>query len=129
MRFVGSVHWLFPWLILILGMYILIKFVRGYLDGSVYKNVDARLVLLFTGLLDVQAVSGFFYFLLSRLNSIDYPHVVSIHAAIMFVAAVIPNFANRFKNAESSTRYLNTFYLLLASFLLMLVGLSLIPPK
>jgi len=127
MRIVGSIHWLLPWLILLVGMYSIIRFVRGYINEHTFTDTDSRLMAVFTGLLDLQATAGLVYFLLSRFNGIRYPHSVSLHAFVMFVAAVIPHFARVWKNADSPTRYLNNFYLLLASFLLMLVGLSLVP--
>lgn len=129
MRFFGSAHWLVPWFILLVGLYTIIRFVRGYLNEDTFTNKDRRLMSAFVGLLDLQATTGLAYFLWSWVDGIQYPTSVSLHAMIMFIAAVIPHLARRLKTADSPTRYLNNFYIMLASFLLMLVGLSLIPPK
>ena len=127
MGIVGSIHWLLPWLILVVGIYTIIRFVRGYINEQAFTNTDSRLMSVFSGLLDLQATAGLVFFLWSRYEGILYPHSVSLHALVMFIAAVIPHFARYWESADNPTRYLNNFYLLLASFLLMLVGLSLVP--
>lgn len=129
MRFLNSAHWLVPWFILIMGLYSIIRYVRGYINNDTFMDTDRRLMSTFVGLMDLQATTGLTYFLWSWYAGIRYPTSVSLHAMIMFIAAVIPHFARIWKKADSSTRYLNGFYVMLASFLLMLVGLSLIPPK
>jgi hypothetical protein len=40
---------------------------------------------------------------------------------------VILRLSDLWKNADDSTRYLNNFYVLLASFIVMLVGIALVP--
>ena len=127
MRFFGSAHWLIPWLILVVGMYAIIKFVRGYINEGEFTDTDQRLVSMITGLLDLQATVGLVYFLWSGYVGIGFPTFRFTHGIVMFVAVVIPHFSSRCKNADSSTRFINNFYLLFASFLLMLVGISLIP--
>ena len=127
MRIIGSIHWLLPWLILLVGMYSIIKFVRGYINELAFTNTDSRLMAVFTGLLDLQAAAGLVYFFWSRISGINYPHAVSLHAFVMFLAAVIPHFTHTWKEVDTPARYLNNFYLLLVSFVLMLVGISLIP--
>ena len=127
MGIVGSIHWLLPWLILVVGIYTIIRFVRGYINEQAFTNTDSRLMSVFSGLLDLQATAGLVFFLWSRYEGILYPHSVSLHALVMFIAAVIPHFTHTWKEVDTPARYLNNFYLLLVSFVLMLVGISLIP--
>ncbi len=127
MRFFGSVHWVLPWLVLVIGMYSIIRFVRGYLNEGTFTKTDRRLMAVFTGLLDLQGTVGLIFFFGTGFAGIGFPTYRILHAVVMFAAAVIPHFSIVWRNADDKTLFLNNFYILLASFLLMLVGLSLIP--
>ena len=127
MRILYTAHWLIPWLILALGMYAFVKFVRGYMNESTFTDADSRIVIAFSGLMDLQALIGFSYFILSGSITRIFPAYRIVHGIIMLIAAIIPHFSPLWKDTDSSTRYINNFYLLLASFLLMLVGISFIP--
>ncbi len=121
-----SAHWLAPWLILIIGMYLLVKFGRGYLDKSVFTDGDQKRLVIFRALMIAQSVTGLIVFAWSGLT-VGFPAYRIWHGLIMFVAAVILRFSDLWKNADDSTRYLNNFYVLLASFFMMLVGIALVP--
>ncbi len=129
MLILEAAHWLVPWFILVLGLYVLVKFGRGFIDKSVFTNTDQRLLTIFSGMLDLQALTGLTYFLWTGFATADFPAYRILHGLLMFVAAVIPHFSALSKDEKDSTRFINNFYLLLASFLIMLVGISLIPNK
>lgn len=116
-----------PWLILAIGMYAIVRFVHGYLNEDAFTDKDRRLVIVFSGLMDLQATIGLIYFLWSGFIGIGFPAFRILHGMVMFVAALIPHLSSRWNDADNPTRHLNNFYLLLASFFLMLVGISLIP--
>lgn len=120
-------HWLLPWLILVIGIYSIIRFARGYLNESTFMAKDRRLVSVFSGLMDLQGLFGLVFFFGTGFSGIGFPTFRILHAIVMFAAAVIPHFASRWDHADSPTRFINNFYLLLASFLLMVFGLSFIP--
>jgi hypothetical protein len=123
MQIPGALHWL----ILLVGMYAIVKFVGGYVNNRPFTVTDRRLVTIFSGLMDLQATVGLIYFLWNGFSAIGFPIHRILHGTVMLVAVFIPHLSLQWKNADDSTRHLNNFYLLLASFLLMLVGLSLIP--
>ena len=127
MQILYVAHWLAPWLILIMGMYTLVKFVRGYMNESAFTDADRRLMSVFGGLMDLQAATGLIFYAWSGFTTAGFPVHRFFHGIIMFAAVVLPHFSARWKNADDSTRFINNFYLLLASFLLMLLGISLIP--
>lgn len=120
-------HWGIPWLILILGMYTIVRFVRGYIDKRTFADADQRLFVLFRELMRIQGLTGLVYFFWSGLVTHGFPIYRIAHAMIMLVAAMILRLSSRWKNEDDATRYINNFYLLLASFLIMLVGLALVP--
>jgi len=127
MRIFYIAHWLIPWLILALGMYAIVRFVRGYMNESAFTNADRRLMIVFNSLMGLQGLFGLIYFIWGVFITNIIPTYRVLHGIIMLVAAIIPHFSALWKDADDSTRYLNNFYLLLASFLIMLVGISLIP--
>jgi len=120
-------HWLLPWLILALGMYTIVRFVRGYMSESAFTGSEGRLITVFTGLLDLQALLGFGYFIWGVSITGIFPAYRVGHGIIMLIATIIPHLSPLWKEADSSTRYINNFYLLLASFLVMLVGIAFVP--
>ena len=126
MRFVDSVHWTLPWLILVIGMYAVIRFARGYIRETVFTKTDQRLVAVFSGLMDLQGALGLIFFLVSGLEGIGFPSNRILHGSFMLVAVVIPHISSRWGASDDQTRHLNNFFGILSSFLIMLVGLSLI---
>jgi len=129
LRFFYLAHWVVPWLILLLGLYAIVKFVRGYIDKSTFTDTDRKLFSAFRDLMRVQGLTGVIYFTWTGLVTKDFPLYRISHAVLMLVAALILRLASLWKNEDDATRHLNHFYLLLASFLVMLVGISLIPNK
>lgn len=126
MRFVDSVHWTLPWLILVIGMYAVIRFARGYIRETVFTKTDQRLVAVFSGLMDLQGALGLIFFFVSGLEGIGFPSNRILHGSFMLVAVIIPHISSRWGDSDDQTRHLNNFFGILSSFLIMLVGLSLI---
>ena len=126
MHYVGSAHWFLPWLILIIGMYGIVRLARGYINGIAFTKTDQRLVAIFSGMMDLQAALGLTFFLVTGLEGIGFPSNRIMHGTVMLVAAVVPHFSSRWMDTDDQSRYINNFFAILGSFLLMLVGLSVI---
>ncbi|MFT3891832.1 MAG: hypothetical protein QM730_09390 [Anaerolineales bacterium] len=124
MHYIGNAHWFLPWLILLIGMYDVVRFARGYINETTFTKTDQRLVAVFSSLMDLQAALGLIFFLTTGLEGIGFPSNRILHGTIMFVAAVAPHLSSRWVGADDQSRYLNNFFGILGSFLLMLVGLS-----
>jgi len=127
MQILYSAHWLIPWFILAIGLYATVRFVRAYINESAFTNADRRLIMIFSGLMDLQGLTGLIYFIWSAAITRSFPSYRIVHGITMLVAAVILHFSFLWKDADDSTRFINNFYLFLSSFLLMLVGISFIP--
>jgi hypothetical protein len=127
MKILYATHWLTAWLVLVMGMYVLIRFVRGHINNSTFTQVDARMISRFSRLLDIQALLGFSFFLWGGIQGAGFPMQRIIHGILMLIAVMLPHFSTRWRDADDSTRFLNIVYLLLASFLIMLLGLSVVP--
>jgi len=77
--------------------------------------------------MDLQGALGLVFFLGTGFAGIGFPIDRILHGTVMLFAVVIPHLSAIWRDADDKTLFLNNFYILLASFLLMLVGLSLIP--
>lgn len=124
MKYFGSAHWLLPWLILVIGLYTVIRFARGYMNDKVFTPTDQRLITTFSGLMDLQGTLGLIFFLGTGFAGIGFPLDRILHGTIMLIAVVIPHFPSRWKTANDQTRFVNNFFVVLSSFLLMLFGLA-----
>ena len=127
LQFVYWAHWIIPWFILILGMYLIVSFVRGYIDKRSFTTMEDRLFGVFRYSMVVQGATGFMYFSWSGFVTGYFPLYRIAHGVVMFIAGLILGLSPRWDNVDDATRYLNLFYVLLASFLIMLVGLGLVP--
>ena len=129
MNILFTAHWFIPWAILLVGLVAIFKFARGYMSEAAFTRTDGSLMAGFCGLLDLQAVLGFIYFLQSGYLGVGFPTYRILHGVTMLAALIVAHFFIFWKNADDQTRFINNFYILLASFMLMLVGISLIPNR
>lgn len=127
LHFFYLAHWAIPWLILILGMYTIVRFARGYIDKRSFTQAERRLFVIFRNLMKIQGATGITYFVLRSVITHTLLIQYMLHAGTMFLAAMILPLASRWENEDDATCYLNYFYLLLASFFIMLVGLAFVP--
>jgi len=125
-RILFYVHWWIPWGILIVGLVAIIKFARGYMDGRSFTAADRRLMAGFSGLIDLQVAIGIIILLLSGFAGIGFPANRILHGITMLAAALVAHLTRRWESADDQTRFLNNFYILLASFALMMIGVTLV---
>jgi hypothetical protein len=124
MKYFGSAHWFLPWLILVIGMYSIVRFARGYIHERVFTQTDQRLMTIFSGLMDLQGLLGLIFFLGTGFAGIGFPIDRILHGLAMIAAVVIPHFSRLWKTANNQTRHVNNFFAVLSSFLLILFGLA-----
>ncbi len=121
-----DIHWLIPWPLLLIGLIAIMRFVRGHLDELPFTESDRRLVFFYRRLIEVQSAVGLVFFVWSGLSGDGFPMNRILHFVAMFLSALAPFVADRLDFLEQASPHLRNFYSLLASFLLMLVGLSFI---
>ena len=127
MKILEAAHWLLPSLITILGLAAMLKLARNHVDEKPFTAAERRLVNAFAGLMDLQGAIGLIYFFWSGLARDGFPAYRMFHAIAMFVAILIPHISLQWREDEESSLNLHYFYTLLATFLVVIVGFSLIP--
>jgi hypothetical protein len=117
------------WLICLVAVIAIIKFLIGWLRGGQFKGMDRLLMSGFSGLMDLQVTLGIILLLWSGFMGPGYPRYRLEHGLIMIVAAVVAHLAVRWKNADDSTRFRNNSLLIVGSLVLVLIGLLVLPGR
>ena len=127
MNFLLMAHSGLRWLILLAAAVAVVKFALGWLQGGDFKGMDRGLASAFSGLLDLQVTLGLVFLLWSGFAGDGFPLFRIEHGFVMILAAVAGHLPARWKNTESKRRFRNTLFSIVASILLVIVGLTLLP--
>lgn len=115
------------WLILLVAIVAVIKFLIGWLRAGAYQGMDQGLMSGFSGLMDLQATLGIILLLWSGFSGVGFPLYRIAHGLIMIFAAVLAHISARWKNADSATRFRNNLFLMAGSLILVLIGIAILP--
>lgn len=115
------------WLILLIAIAAIVKFLIGWLRASSYQGMDRGLMSGFSGLMDLQATLGIILFLWSGFGGVGFPAYRIAHGLIMIFAAALVHMSAGWKNADSFTRFRNNLFLIVGSLILVLIGVAILP--
>ena len=115
------------WLVLLVAVIAMIKYLLGWLQRGQFKGMDRGLMAGFSGLMDLQVALGIVLLLWSGFAGAGFPFVRIGHASIMLAAAVLAHMSRRWKNADDATRFRNNLFLIVGSLILILIGISILP--
>lgn len=127
MSFALTLHSILRWATIIVAVAALIKFGIGWFGKKPYDDTANRLRVVFTSLMDVQLLLGGFYLVLGGLLGFGWPAYRLEHLGIMLVAVVLAHLTSLGKDKGDNVRYRNGFLFLLASLVVVVVGVSLLP--
>ena len=115
------------WLVLLIAVIAIVKFLIGWLQGSQFKGMDRGLMAGFNGLMDLQMTLGIILLIWSGVSGVGFPLFRILHGLIMIAAAVVAHMSARWKNADDITRFRNNLFLIAGSLILILIGISILP--
>lgn len=115
------------WLVCLVAVIALIKFLIGWLRGGQFKGMDRGLMSGFSGLMDLQVTLGIILLLRNGFMGTGFPRYRLEHGLIMIVAAVVAHLSVRWKNADDTTRFRNNSLLIIGSLVSVLIGLLVLP--
>ena len=127
MSFALTLHSILRWVTILVAVAALIKFGIGWFGKKTYDDTANRLRVVFTSLMDVQLLLGGFYLVLGGLLGFGWPTYRFEHLGIMVVAVVLAHLTGLGKDKGDNIRYRNGFLFLLASVLVVVIGVSLLP--
>ena len=124
MNILLMLHAILRWIILLVAVVAIVKFVLGWLQGSAFKGMDRGLMSGFSGLMDLQVTLGIIFLLWSGLAGAGFPTNRIMHGVIMIIAAVVAHLSARWKNADDKTRFRNNLFTVLAALVLVMIGVA-----
>ena len=127
MSILFGIHSWLRWLIVLVAVVAIIKFILGWLQGSEYKGMDRGLMSGFSGLMDLQSTLGVLLLLWIGFSGTGFPLYRLVHGLLMVAAAVVAHMSARWKNDDSITRFRNNLFLILGSLILVLIGIAVLP--
>jgi len=127
MPFVLTLHSIMRWATVIVAIAALIKFAIGWLGKKPYDNSAKGLRVAYTSLLDIQLVIGGFYLVIGSLIGAGFPSYRITHTVFMVIAVALAHLTSLGKDKGDTIRYRNGFLFLLASVLVVLISVSLLP--
>ena len=127
MNILLMIHSILRWVILLVAVIAIIVFLVSWLRRSQLQGMDRGLMSGFSGLMDLQATIGIVLLVWSGLAGLGFPRYRIEHGVIMVLAAVVAHLSARWKNADEPLRYRNYFLTILASLVMVLIGISVLP--
>lgn len=115
------------WLVLLVAVIVILKYLIGWLQHGQYKGMDRGLMAAFSGLMDLQSLLGVILLLWSGFAGVGFPFFRIAHGLIMIAAAVLAHMSRRWKNADDATLFRNNLFLIVGSLILVLIGISILP--
>jgi len=122
MNIVLTLHSINRWIILVVAVVALIKFLLGWLRGQSYQGVDRGLMAGYTGLLDLQLLMGIIL-LIDR----GFARRPLEHAITMFVALVLAHLSRLWRDKPDRVKFRNNFLAILVGILLIIAGVAVLP--
>ena len=125
MGFVLMFHSILRWVLVVVGLIALIKFLVGWVRKSEFAKMDRGLQAGFSGLMDLQVLLGFIFFFWSGLTGAGFPMFRIEHMITMLVAAAVAHFPAFKKQAEN--KFVIGVYAILGALVLVYVGVAALP--
>jgi uncharacterized membrane protein YphA (DoxX/SURF4 family) len=127
MNIVLEIHSGIRWLIVAAAVIAAVRFLLGWLRNLEFGAMDRGSLAGVSGLMDLQVLVGFVYFLWSGLGSGAFARYRFEHLVIMLAAALVAHLPGRWKNLESRMRFRRALLAVLGMLVLVFIGVSRLP--
>ncbi len=128
MQILLQIHSDARWLIVVVGIAAVVKFLIGWFQNGSFKKADRILTAAFSGLMDLQAALGLVFFLWNGLaTEIGFPRYRLEHLGVMLVAVIVGHLPARWKNAADALKFRNTLFAVLGALALVYLGVAGLP--
>ena len=125
MAFVLMLHSILRWIIVVVGLFALVKFLVGWVRKSEFAKMDRGLQAGFSGLVDLQVTVGFIYFFWDGLAHTGFPMFRIEHMITMLVAAVAAHLPSFMKKAEN--KFAVAFLAVIGALVIIVLGVYRLP--
>jgi len=121
-----EIHSILRWIIVIVGLVAIVKFLIGWVRKSEFDKMDGGLSSGFSGLIDLQVTLGLLYLLITGFGGAGFPAFRIEHAVTMLLAAAVAHAPAMFKKRPWNKHAVNLFAIL-GAFVLIYLGVALLP--
>ena len=121
-----EIHSILRWIIVIVGVIAILKFLIGWLRKSQFDKMDRGLAAGFSGLVDLQVTLGLLYFVITGLGGAGFPMFRIEHTVTMLIAAAVAHAPAMFKKRPWN-KYAVSLFSVIAALLLIYVGVARLP--
>jgi len=120
-----EIHSIVRWLIVVLGLVAIVKFLIGWARKSAFEKLDRGLSSGFSGLIDLQVTLGLLYFILTGFSGVGFPMYRLEHLLTMLLAALVAHAPSIFKKVAN--KHALAFYAILGVLILIVIGVYRLP--
>ena len=120
-----EIHSSLRWIIVVVGLIAVIKFLIGMVRKEGFGKMDRGLSSGFSGLIDLQVTLGLLYFLITGFGGMGFPPYRIEHLVTMLIAAVAGHAPAMFKKAAN--KHAVALGAVLGALVLVYIGVARLP--
>lgn len=121
-----EIHSILRWIIVVVGIIALVKFLVGWAGKSEFGGMDRGLSSGFSGLIDLQVTLGLLYFLITGFGGVGFPLFRIEHTITMLIAAFAAHAPGMFRKRQSN-KFAVSFFAIVGALLLIFIGVARLP--
>lgn len=121
-----EIHSILRWIIVVVGIIAIVKFLLGWTGKSEFGRMDRGLSSGFSGLIDLEVTLGLFYFLITGFGGMGFPLFRIEHTLTMLVAAFAGHAPAIFKKRRIN-KFAVSFFAISGALLLIYIGIARLP--
>jgi len=126
MGFVLMLHSIIRWILVLVGVIALVKFLLGWLRKSEFTKMDRGLTAGFSGLMDLQVTLGLIFLVWNGLaGGVGFPMFRIEHMITMLIAAAVAHAPAYMKKIEN--QFMVRFLAILGALVLVFIGVARLP--
>ena len=124
MQVLFYLHSWLRWVIVLVALIAIVKDVIGLIRRQSFDKMANGLMRGFSGLLDLQALVGLIYLVVSGLAGVGFPMDRFEHAGAMILAVVAGHLPARLKASSNAQKYRNALFCLILALVLIAAGVA-----
>lgn len=126
MNILLEIHSILRWVIVIVGLIAIVKFLIGWASKNEFGRIDRGLSSGFSGLIDLQVVLGLVYFLITGFGGAGFPSFSIEHTVTMLIAAFVAHAPAMLKKRPVN-KFAVSFFAVIGALLLIYIGVARLP--